>query len=283
MPATTEHEFRQALLDLYRPGLNLESFPQRATRAVRAVVPCDGCAYSELDTAANSLTINFDFDSPKVALAVQGFALHMMRHEFTNFDPNVAGGGPFMRSDYISHRQLRDSGVYRDGFQVVDINDHAAIPVGSPDGKIIFMGMERLGAGVFKGNESAIMRDLQPFLNSARSLAVANSVLVPAAAKPEMLCQYGLTPREADVFYWMVQGKSNSEIAAILSLSTLTVRDHASQVFRKIGVENRYSAILKGLEWLRAQVARDANAMTGATVSIKPAGLRPESGRRQSI
>lgn len=269
MPTTSEHEFRQALLELYRPGLNLDSFSLRATQLLRAVISCDGCTYSELDPVAKSITVNFDYETPRAALGVQGYVQHMMHYDFTNFDPNVAGGRPFMRSDYVSHRQFRNSGVYSDGFRLVDINDHGAIPITSPDGKILFVGIERLERGVFRGHEGAIMRDLQPFLCSARALAVANSMLLPVAAEAGTFCRYGLTPREADVLFWMVQGKSNPEIAAILSLSALTVRDYTSQIFNKLNVENRYLAILKGLDLLRLEAAGKTNTLPGATVPLR--------------
>ena len=48
-----------------------------------------------------------------------------------------------------------------------------------------------------------------------------------------------LTPREADVLAHLQHGRSNAEIAAALSVSVETVRTHARQVFRKLGVRSR--------------------------------------------
>ena len=48
-----------------------------------------------------------------------------------------------------------------------------------------------------------------------------------------------LTPREADVLDQLQLGRSNSEIAEVLSVSVETVRTHASSVFRKLGVKGR--------------------------------------------
>jgi DNA-binding NarL/FixJ family response regulator len=48
-----------------------------------------------------------------------------------------------------------------------------------------------------------------------------------------------LTPREADVLDQLQLGRSNSEIAAALSVSVETIRTHARSVFRKLGVHNR--------------------------------------------
>lgn len=53
---------------------------------------------------------------------------------------------------------------------------------------------------------------------------------------------FGLTPRESEVLLWIARGKSNRDIAEILSLSPRTVNKHLEQVFSKLGVENRASA-----------------------------------------
>ena len=51
-----------------------------------------------------------------------------------------------------------------------------------------------------------------------------------------------LTPREAEVLSWVAQGKSNSEIAAILRVCTKTVDKHLERIYPKLGVENRTAA-----------------------------------------
>jgi DNA-binding NarL/FixJ family response regulator len=48
-----------------------------------------------------------------------------------------------------------------------------------------------------------------------------------------------LTPREADVLELLQGGHSNAEIAAALHVSVETVRTHASNIYRKLGVRSR--------------------------------------------
>jgi len=52
----------------------------------------------------------------------------------------------------------------------------------------------------------------------------------------------GITLREAEVLLWLSRGKSNRDIAEILSRSPRTVNKHLEQMFEKLGVENRASA-----------------------------------------
>jgi DNA-binding CsgD family transcriptional regulator len=61
----------------------------------------------------------------------------------------------------------------------------------------------------------------------------------------------GLTCREAEVLLWLSQGKSNSEIAIILTTKVRTIAKHLERVFAKLMVENRTAAAHAALEVLR--------------------------------
>lgn len=51
-----------------------------------------------------------------------------------------------------------------------------------------------------------------------------------------------LTARESEVLFWLANGKSNKDIAAILGIGPRTVNKHLEQIFPKLGVENRTAA-----------------------------------------
>ena len=53
---------------------------------------------------------------------------------------------------------------------------------------------------------------------------------------------FKLTPREAEVLYWVVKGKINRDIGDILGASPTTVKKHLEHVFAKMGVETRTAA-----------------------------------------
>lgn len=62
--------------------------------------------------------------------------------------------------------------------------------------------------------------------------------------------QHQLTDREAEVLYWIAQGKSNRDIAQILTMSPRTVNKHLEQIYKKLGVENRTRAAAVYLQYL---------------------------------
>lgn len=67
----------------------------------------------------------------------------------------------------------------------------------------------------------------------------------PAPPSEEQLNQ--LTKRERQVLFWIVEGKTNGDIGRILEISPRTVEKHCESIFRKLGIENRYSAIVFAL------------------------------------
>jgi len=78
----------------------------------------------------------------------------------------------------------------------------------------------------------------------------ANAKLKPDFSSPAPLEPLGLTPREAEVLLWVAQGKSNADIAIILSMAEATVKKHMGSILEKLGVESRTSATVRALEVL---------------------------------
>lgn len=74
-----------------------------------------------------------------------------------------------------------------------------------------------------------------------------------AAPGPAALCRLGLTPREAEVLWWIAHGKGNPDIAGILETSVRTVHKHVQNIFAKLGLESRHAATVTALEVLRAK------------------------------
>ncbi|HLM59069.1 MAG TPA: helix-turn-helix transcriptional regulator [Pyrinomonadaceae bacterium] len=69
---------------------------------------------------------------------------------------------------------------------------------------------------------------------------------------PERLRALGLTKREAEVLFWVAQGKTDWEAAALCGISPRTVQIHLARVYAKLGVENRTAATLKMFELLQS-------------------------------
>jgi DNA-binding CsgD family transcriptional regulator len=66
------------------------------------------------------------------------------------------------------------------------------------------------------------------------------------------LAPLGLSRRESEVLAWVVEGKTNGEIATILGAGGRTIEKHLERILRKLGVETRTAAASRVRELLRA-------------------------------
>lgn len=67
-----------------------------------------------------------------------------------------------------------------------------------------------------------------------------------------------LSDRQNDVLQWMVEGKRNGEIAAILGISERTVERHVTEILVGLQAENRATAIVRALEFSAAAKMAEA-------------------------
>ena len=72
-----------------------------------------------------------------------------------------------------------------------------------------------------------------------------------ASAIESLIAAFRLTQREAEVLYWVVQGKTSNDIGEILGNSPRTVNKHLEHVFEKLGVETRTAAANLALSKMR--------------------------------
>ena len=68
----------------------------------------------------------------------------------------------------------------------------------------------------------------------------------------EVFASLKLTPREAEVLFWISRGKSNHDIGVILGAKTATIRKHVEHILGKVYVENRTAAAVVALETYRS-------------------------------
>ena len=66
-----------------------------------------------------------------------------------------------------------------------------------------------------------------------------------------MALSFKLTPKEAEVLYWVVKGKINRDIGDIVGSSPMTVKKHLEHIFVKLGVETRTAAAAMAIRRIR--------------------------------
>ena len=124
------------------------------------------------------------------------------------------------------------------------------------------------GASAFLGRDTQARDVLSAIHLAARGLQLtpraAVDSAVPAAARPLLL-----TRREAEVLPMLQEDRTNAQIAAALQIGVETVRTHAHNIYRKLGVSSRRE--------LMALPPRDE--LTASAEATPPAPRPPEPVR----
>jgi DNA-binding NarL/FixJ family response regulator len=80
--------------------------------------------------------------------------------------------------------------------------------------------------------------------HSARYLLLLEEQTLALSNSLDLL---GLSQRETEVLFWIMQGKDNKAIATQLTVGPSTVRKHLESIYRKLGVQSRTEAIAQAL------------------------------------
>ena len=104
--------------------------------------------------------------------------------------------------------------------------------------------------GTFRAEDATlhVRRFTEPGRDDLVMLALEEEHAPPG---PSALLALGLTTRQAEVAYWVAQGKTNPEIAVILDASPRTIDKHMERILGRLGFENRAALMLRSAEILR--------------------------------
>lgn len=114
-----------------------------------------------------------------------------------------------------------------------------------------FDGDEDIYRALQSGARAYLLKDMgkEQYLEAIRAVYEGQRWIPPvvAARLAERMNRNGLTGRETDVLRLVVQGKSNKEISAALSITEETAKTHLQGIFAKLGVKDRTQAAIAAL------------------------------------
>jgi len=212
---------------------------QQATReGLASLVPGD--CY-DLVLFASSLPENDVFFSnpgtyteDEIRYMLENVGDHPLAQAFFKEDP-----GAICISQRISPRQWQNCEFFREsGYQRLGLRHELAVLV--PDvTQTSLAAVSVLRSRDFTERDREILNHLRSHLGRAWKRAL----LAKPTPSPELIRRIfpQLSNREAEVLFWITEGKQNREIADILKRSLTTVQEHVENLIEKLGMENRHA------------------------------------------
>ena len=105
------------------------------------------------------------------------------------------------------------------------------------------------------GSHGIVTKDraAQDLVESIRAVAAGGVVTQaatrsPRRASPRVAADRPLSAREREVLVELAAGRSTEEIASLLAISTVTVRNHIQRILPKLGAHSRLEAVALAIE-----------------------------------
>jgi len=230
---------------------DLCDLPQVLFSTLKNLIPGTMVTFDQLDLKTRIAATQISEDS-LVGGEVKARVLELMPdHPVV---PRMKSGakGAIRVTDCITQRQFRNTPHYCDTLRPIGVRFQTVVTLDIP-GKIGATTVLR--DKNFTDKETMLLTLIAPHIALAYRNGEVFTALKRAVARaipaPEDLHQIGLTPREADVLHWVIQGKRDWEIGRILSASPKTIQNHVRNILRKLNTETRTGAALEAFERLK--------------------------------
>lgn len=243
-------QLSDGLAELYAP-VGAPGGPDYAARVVSLaarLVPADSCSYNHIGARPDLLAWLIEpADVGTFPGGVEMFQQHLPEHPLLTHLRATGDGRARRISDFLSDRQFRALGLYRDFYRRCEVDYQVAISVPAPGdgqtgGGLIAVALNRHGRD-FAATDLELLELLRAHIGQAAALALVTkpgpAEAADAAANPL------LTPRQACILQLVADGQPDRGIARILGISTRTVHAHLQHSYRALDVTSRTEAVAR--------------------------------------
>ena len=141
--------------------------------------------------------------------------------------------------DLLPDSAFQRTSLYNDYYRTIRIDHVMAVPIHVDRHVLVSFVVNRSKRG-FSDRDRERVEVIRPHLGHLYRLSAPNNGAFPELAAP-------LTVREREVLDWLGAGKTDKDIAAILSISPRTVQKHLQRIYEKLGVETRTAAVMRAI------------------------------------
>lgn len=215
-----------------------------ALEGLPRLIPSDLTSLSLCDLQRNRRRVEMAPGNAIGATERETFDRHFREHPLVRFHARHPAGGSRRLSDFLAPAALRRSALFQEYYRPLGLRSVMAVPVFIDRRSVASFVVNRARRD-FSERERQLGDLLREGLGGALREIVAGPEAGAAgwmATRPEGAA---LSERERQVLGWVAAGKTNWEIAQILTISPRTVQKHLEHVFDKFGVGNRLAAVVR--------------------------------------
>jgi DNA-binding CsgD family transcriptional regulator len=239
LPSAALRRLIDGLAELYVP--TGAGDPAQVIRVVTALIDADSCSYNEL---RGSGLRRYRIEPAEVGEfpdSARLFQQHLPEHPVLAHYQATGDGSALRISDFLSDRQFRALGLYRDFYRRAEVDFQLAVTLPGPRRSLIGIALNRSTTD-FRDQDQELLNLLRPHIGRAAAIGILLSEPSPLAPHARAGTPR-LTPRENRVLQLVAAGYDDRSIGRLLGISTRTVHAHLQHVYRTLGVTSRTEAL----------------------------------------
>ena len=226
-------------------------FLSAVVQGMSRLIPADLCLVHVLDRRTQRIQIRTIPDNPYLESEIAHYSANPGGDPLVSHFESTGAKHALRRSDVMNRRDYLRTPHFIHCQKRLGFVNTLALPVRIDADTVGALSYDRRGAD-FTPRHCALLDAFAPHFLLAweRHPNPWQAPPPPAVPAREKLRRLGLTLREADVLFWMTEGKQNREIATILGRSLGTVQEHVANILAKLGQENRHAATVHAMRCL---------------------------------
>jgi DNA-binding CsgD family transcriptional regulator len=240
LPCAALRKLIDGLAELYASA-DAGDYPTRVISVVAALIDADSYSYNEFRGFGLRRYLIEPAGVGEFPDSVRLFRQHLPEHPVLAHHQATGDGSALRISDFLSDRQFRALGLYRDFYRHAQVGYQTTITLPGPRNSLIGIALNREHAD-FADEDQELLDLLRPHIGRAAAIAVLLSE--PPCLAPHTLAGSPLlTPRQGRVVQLVAAGYDDRSIGRLLGISTRTVHTHLQHIYRVLGVTSRTEAV----------------------------------------
>jgi DNA-binding CsgD family transcriptional regulator len=218
------------------------------------LIPADLCLVHVLDRRTQRIVIRSIPEMPYSKEEVAYYSANPAGDPFVPYWERTGDMKARRRSDVIPLKEYVKTPHFIHCQKRLGFIRTLALPVAIDANTVGALTFDRRGAD-FTRRHCALLDAFAPhfILSWQRHVNPWDIAPKPMESTRARLQKLGLTAREAEVLFWMTEGKQNREIAEILGLRLTTVQEHVAHILAKLNQENRHAATVFAMRRLEGR------------------------------